>query len=115
MIYLASPYSHPEISFREERFARARKFMLEALRQQLIIFSPIVYCHELAYDAKIPTDADYWWNFNISILRHCTELWALKIEGWENSRGMRWEIETANHLHIPVNYVNLNHFDLADE
>ena len=115
MIYLASPYSHPEASFREERFAQARKFVVEMIRENLVAFSPIVYAHGLAVEYNLPKGVELWWPLNADMLRHSTELWVLKLDGWAESRGIALEINAAKLLNIPVNYVDLNHFDQADE
>lgn len=39
-----------------------------------------------------------------SLISKCDELWVLKIDGWEQSKGVSAEIEYAESLNIPIKY-----------
>lgn len=102
MIYLASPYSHPDERVREENYIKVTKKAAELVSQGLVVISPITYGHTLLEYKQMPTDWDFWNNFCLSILRNCDELWVYKMEGWNRSKGVAEEIEFAvkNNLHI---------------
>lgn len=104
MIYLASPYSDPSPIVREHRFEVAQYFTAYWLKRGTIVFSPIVYCHDLAIAHSLPTDFAFWQNFNEKMLNRATELWVLRLPGWENSIGVNSEILRASALALPVTY-----------
>ena len=45
MIYLASPYSHPDPSVREQRFQNACRIAAELMRSGRIVYSPVAHSH----------------------------------------------------------------------
>lgn len=104
MIYLASPYSDPDPTIRHARYEAVRAFTCELLAQRKVVFSPIVYCHGIAAEIGLPSNAAHWKNFNMQFLRKADTVYVLKLDGWEQSVGVKMEIDTANHLNIPVLY-----------
>lgn len=96
MIYLASPYSHPRPDIRALRYEAVAAFTVAAMGAGHQIFSPIVYGHHIARTHALPTDAEWWRNFNETILATCDEMWVLKIPGWDKSVGVQMEIEFAS-------------------
>jgi len=104
MIYVASPYSHPLHRVRLMRFEAARSFIASKLQDGLIVFSPIVYLHDIAEQYYFPKDADYWKTFNFSILKLCEKLWVLQLDGWERSEGISLEIKFCMGYDIPVEF-----------
>lgn len=110
MIYLASPYSHPDWVIRVRRFLAARDFTYAQIAEGNIIFSPIVYCHQFAQDLSAPFDAKAWQSFNLSIFKHCTELWLLHVEGWKESAGVMMERTWAETKGIPIRHKEPPHY-----
>jgi hypothetical protein len=104
MIYLASPYSHPDPAVREQRYAAALLFTAQQLSEGIAIFSPIVYGHQLSIVHSFPTDAKSWASFNDDMLDICDRLWVLKLDGWEQSVGVAEEIRQAKALDLPISY-----------
>ncbi len=93
MIYLASPYSHPNPAVRRKRFEIARAFVMEKQAELgTAIFSPIVYCHQFAEEFGAPTDAMSWSKINIGFMQASSELMVLCLPGWEESKGVTEEI-----------------------
>lgn len=105
MIYLASPYSHPDAFVREERYLRASKALTWLLERKRWAYSPIVHCHELAKIGGLPGDASFWREYDFYMLSKCDLFMMLRIEGWEASKGMRAEREEAQRLNIPWEYL----------
>lgn len=107
MIYLASPYSHDSARIMEERYRNAAAFTSRMMRAGHVIFSPIVYGHQLAEAQSLPTDAQWWKEFNETIIRACSDMWVLRLAGWEYSKGVQMEIALANELNMPLYYKDL--------
>lgn len=104
MIYLASPYTSPDQRLVEARFEAAEYFTAYWLRIGAPIFSPIVYCHRMALIHKLPGDFAFWKEFNRKLLDRATDLWVLKLPGWEESLGVQSEIQMAKARNLPVAY-----------
>lgn len=113
MIYLASPYSHPDPHVRLARFQLTMVFVQERLQRAQFFFSPIVYAHVIAETHNLPGDAEWWWKFNLHLLEKSDYLAVLKLPGWQESKGVTREIEWAtNHRRI-VEYFLLHGKDIA--
>src|SRR5687767_10165362 len=104
MIYLASPYSHPDPSIREQRFHAACRTMAALIRAGHRVFSPVAHTRALtAYG--LPTDWRFWEPHDRAYLERCEEVVILTLEGWDASRGVQAEIQIARELGIPVRYL----------
>ena len=104
MIYLASPYSHPNVNIREARYrsvCRATAMLLEAGHS---VFSPIVHGHPLA-EYGLPTDWAFWQRYDRDHLTRCDELVVLTLDGWRESIGVTAEVALAVELGKPVRYL----------
>lgn len=101
MIYIASPYTHPEASVRQVRYNEAMAYTSWLLNKKLWCYSPIVHCHPMAIEHEMPTDAAFWFNYNFSMLRICHDLHVLKLEGWDKSVGIAGEIAFFDQMHRP--------------
>ena len=110
MIYVASPYSSELAAIREKRYQEVRRWTFNRIAvKQECLFSPIVYMHEHASSYNLPTDAAFWWRFNQQLLLVARHLYVLKLPGWEQSLGVKQEVEFANNIvpTIPVTYFSL--------
>ena len=102
MIYLASPYSHNNPAVREERFLQTRAFTIFYLRQTFPIFSPIVYGKDM--ETQLGHTFENWQILNDAMVKACTQMWVLQLDGWEDSRGIAHELTLARRLHKQVVY-----------
>lgn len=102
MIYLASPYSHPDPAIQQLRHDQALAVMAGMLRQGEVVYSPIVACRPVALAYDLPHDFTFWQRMNYGILRHANIFTILMLEGWEKSKGLRAEWEMAEELGITV-------------
>jgi hypothetical protein len=105
-IYLASPYSHAESHVRAERFdavALATAYVMEEFGY--VVYSPIVHSHVVAQYLDNELDHKFWLTQDLSHIATCNELWVYKIEGWDTSFGVSWEIGLCNGLDIEVKYL----------
>jgi hypothetical protein len=106
MIYLASPYSHPDPAVRDQRFREACRATAWLMRRGNAVFSPIVHGHPLV-EHGLPTDLSFWKPHIRAHLGRCTELRVLTQDGWEESEGVRYEMRLANALHMPVRLLDI--------
>jgi len=97
VIYLASPYSHPDPAIREERFQAACRATFTLLRAGAAVFSPIVHGHPLV-GLGLATDWESWQRVDRAMLERCDEVMVLMLAGWESSSGVREEIRMAREL-----------------
>lgn len=104
MIYLASPYSHPIQRFRDARYLAVERFVAERFGKQ-IIFSPILYTHNMAKAHVLPTDAESWRFFNDQMMHLATVMWVLKLHAWQESLGVQHEIAYAKDIGLPIEYI----------
>jgi nucleoside 2-deoxyribosyltransferase len=104
MIYLASPYSDPDVTVREQRFREACRATAWLVQAGHAVFSPVVQGHPLA-DLGLPTDWCFWESRDRDHLARCDEMAVLMIEGWFRSTGVAAEIQIAGELGKPVWYL----------
>lgn len=104
MIYLASPYSHPDPAVREERYRAACRAAATLLLAGQPVYSPIAHSHPLvAYG--LPADWSFWQRHDREMLARCDEVLVLMLPGWRESVGVREEVRLACELGKPVGYL----------
>jgi Domain of unknown function (DUF1937) len=109
MIYLASPYSHPDPKVREARYNAALLCAANCIKNGQPVFSPISYGHPLnQIEPDLGTSAAAWREFNTEMLRHASQVIVLALEGWDQSVGVKAEIELARTLNIPIFFIPVN-------
>jgi hypothetical protein len=107
MIFLASPYSHPDPAVREQRYVAACKAAAMLLRQGVdIVFSPIAHNHGIAIHGGLGLDADAWWEQSEAMLRVCDDVVVLMIPGWGESVGVQQEIRESRRFVCRVKYMD---------
>lgn len=105
MIYLASPYSALTKEGREENYQRVLRFTGKLLAKRNKVWSPIVHCHIITQLYDLPTDFEFWKEYNHDFIRRADEVWVACIEGWKESKGVKDEIDFAQLLNIPVRWI----------
>lgn len=106
MIYLASPYSHPDPLVMKTRFLLAEQVTAGLLATCQWTYSPIVHCHELASKYKLPTDFNYWKAYNLHMLRRAESFAVLTIPGWQESKGVTGELDAWQEWGGSVDFIN---------
>ena len=106
-VYLASPYSHADSAVREQRYVAACKAAAKLMLAGEVVFSPIAHSHpiETVGIGEVKSGA-FWKSQDMGILIHAAKLAVLKLPGWEESKGIQWEIETAQNLSMQVEFVD---------
>lgn len=105
IIYLASPYTDKDPSIQTLRYDDTVSFVTLMLTHGVVIFSPIVYCHNLALRYNLPTDARYWMPFNRVMQLHCKALWVYKLDGYQHSKGVLQELLYAEKINQRIAYI----------
>jgi hypothetical protein len=106
MIYLASPYSHPDPVVREKRFRMACRITARLVHAGRVVLSPVVHGHPLV-GFGLPTDWSFWQRIDRAYLARCDEVMVLVQDGWELSAGVRSELVYARELGKPVRYLGV--------
>ena len=107
MIYLASPYSHPDPAVRERRFKAACRAAGALIAQGHAVFSPIAHSHPIAVEGQLDAvDNDLWLRINAEMMEACSEVSVLMLPGWMESTGIAREIALANERGLRVEFIN---------
>lgn len=106
LIYLASPYSHPSVTVREDRFERVCRAAGELMRLGYMVFSPIAHSHAIGKLCDLPKDWAFWERQDTAILARCTSMIVLMLDGWEQSVGIQAEVEFAQRRLMPIAWVH---------
>ena len=104
MIYLATPYTHPDRAVRLARFRAVNKAASLLMQQGHYVFSPISHSHPIAEEGGLPTSWEFWEKYDIEVLKMCSQVIVLMIDGWKESKGVDAEIEIAKSLGIGIVY-----------
>lgn len=107
IIFLASPYSHPNPIVQRQRFQDVCRVAGALIRKGHIIYSPIAHSHPIATFARLETDAASWKRANDAFLAVSSELWVLELDGWEDSEGVANEIADADRQRKMIRYLKL--------
>tara|TARA_R110000868_G_scaffold4290_3_gene27258 strand:- start:2698 stop:3042 length:345 start_codon:yes stop_codon:yes gene_type:complete len=106
IIYIANPYSDKDDEVVEKRYEDTAKYTAKLVAEGHVAFSPIVYGHTLLNYATMPSDWEFWQNFCNSFLLKSDELHVYMLDGWDDSIGVKAEIELAKKHDMPVKYID---------
>lgn len=108
IIYLATPYSHPDPAVELERFNLVTKAAALLVSQGHVVFSPITMTHPINLvmpKTGVVYDSDYWVDFDTAFMSFCTELVLLTLPGWQESRGVSRELEYFRAAGLPIRHL----------
>jgi hypothetical protein len=104
LIYLASPYSkYPHGRVHAEAAVSTKA--AELMSKGVALFCPITHSHWIEQHMDSVQDGDWWLEKDFAVLERCDELWVYQMPGWDESYGVKKEIEFAEHNNIPITYV----------
>lgn len=106
MIYIAAPYNHKDQSVRADRFNEVNRYCGKLINKGYIIFSPISHSHPIyeEFNCKLKID---WLQYDSYFLRFCSEMHVLKLDNWKKSVGIKFEVDLAKQLQIPIFYISV--------
>ena len=106
-IYIASPYSGTPTEMNNRYFEILLiTAQLMSLYPEHNIYSPIVHSHPIAGIIGNQTDHEFWVSRCVETIRRMDELWIVKMDGWDQSRGIRVEKTEARQLHKPLYFID---------
>jgi len=105
MIYLASPYTHPDHDVMEQRFDAACRAAGHLMAQGPVVFSPIAHTHPIAVRCELPRGWEFWEQFDREFVLASEKLIVLQLDGWDASKGVAAEVRMAEESGIPVEYM----------
>ena len=104
--YLATPYSKYPLGI-EQAYLDAAKMTALLMEHKVFVFSPIVHTHTPAkYTTGNPLTSDYWFSLDEKYIMLSKGIIVCKMKGWEESEGIKKEVELANKLKLPVIYAD---------
>jgi hypothetical protein len=105
IVYLATPYTHDDPAVRAGRFRVVNRVAAQMMARGEHVFSPISHTHEMSIQHGLPHDWNYWAENCRVMVSACSRMVVVKQHGWQESVGVRAEIELAESLGMPVEYV----------
>lgn len=106
LVYLATPYSHPDPAVRLQRFHRVNLMAARLMEKGFRIFSPISHTHPIAEAGDLPLDWAFWQQYDRAMLAACAAMIVYRQPGWEDSIGVAAETTLARELGLPIMYVD---------
>ncbi len=107
LFYLSAPYSSTDDAVKEERMRLFYKYDAYLSRNGHFTLSPL-YKVETTKHGSMPDDWEYWKEYSYKLLSVCDEMIVMKMDGWEESTGVREEIEYCNEHGIDITYVEMS-------
>jgi len=105
LIYLASPYSHPDPLTEDLRYAQVLDFVYITRNDYELIYSPIVYWYPIVRTYNMPGDALTFKKLNETMMGKSDEIWVYTLPGWAESKGVKMEIRWALACEKNVRYI----------
>lgn len=102
LVYVAAPYFHDDESVRNYRRRKAIEYSETLFRRGINFYSPLLFSEKFA---KNTAREGYWLNHGKMMVKACTEIHVLCLEGWEKSGGIKGEIEVAQEIGIEIKYI----------
>lgn len=114
LIYVASPYSDTDKQRVQLRMNKFSSVMATLIENRLHPVSPLLN-HYLdgIVTINFPLTWDWWEEYSRLLLSKCEHMVVVIGPGWENSTGVKGEMELAKELNIPITFVD-NHKDVED-
>ncbi len=114
LVYLASPYSHPDPKIKEKRLSLVNRIACSLMQGGTHVYSPLTHNIPLIR-LGIPGTWTAWKKYDLSMLSRCDRLVVLMLPGWEESVGVADEIHHAKEHHIPIEYKDIDESQYAPE
>jgi len=112
MLYLASPYSHPNKWMRHKRYYDATVFAARLASRKIVVIPPITMSHPMQMFYDMPGSWEYWKSIDTELLSKCDHMIVYMLDGWQKSVGVQAEIKIAEQMKIPIGYIPP---DITDE
>ncbi len=108
MIYVASPYSHPDLAVRGDRYQKVMDYCYHCLLNKINVYSPILHFHAMSLRFQLPATQEPYHRHNVEMMEICEDMHVLALDGWRESRGLADEIRFFRRWTKPIKLVNPN-------
>jgi len=105
LIYLASPYSHPDSAVLEERVRLVSIAAARMFEAGYNVFSPIAHTHTIAVNGGLAGHFDRWAAYDTLMIGLSERLAVLRLSGWAESKGGDAEIKLALKQSKPIDFI----------
>lgn len=102
LIYLACPYTDPDLKVMEYRLGVAAAVASMMVKADLFVFSPLSYGESITVNGNLPRTWEFWEKFDAVMVSKSGLLIVISIDGWEESVGVQAEIKLAKKYGVPV-------------
>ena len=107
ILYLASPYTAHHWMTEQDRYLLACEAAAALMQQGHTVFSPIAHSHGIAL--FLPKhDHAFWMSQDLPFLDFTDKIVVLTLPGWEESKGIKRELEYARDKGIPIEYKSMD-------
>ena len=103
--FVSMPYSTTDEAVKRARVIMAKQFCNRIANEGYSPLCPVLVAESMTeYNPKFGEDFSYddWLNFSLTYLKGCDLMYILRLTGWEESVGVKAEIELANQLGIEI-------------
>lgn len=114
MIYLASPYSHPEPRIKEARFRAVSMAAAQLFKRGHLVFCPIAMSHPLAVYGNMDGSWETWAEFDRAMIPLCGTFAIYGLHGWSESVGVEAEHEIATEHGLNLEVIHPRDLGLKD-
>lgn len=102
LAYLGTPYTR-YCSGLQSAFIAAASLTARLITSGVHVYSPIVHSHPLAQHGGVdPLDLKIWYPFNETMMKRCDTLIVAHLPGWDESLGVKFEIEYFERARKPI-------------
>lgn len=113
IIYLACPYTDPDPDVQNGRAVAATKAAAHFMDQGNRVYSPITHGHAIAGHMRnhnYRNNHKFWLDQCYPQVINSEAVYILGLPGWIQSKGVRWECETARAFRIPIVLINCSDY-----
>ena len=108
------PFSSPDEQIRNARFEAANKYAAGLMSEGHIVFSPLSHSVPISKYLGNPNDSDFYVRQDLYWLMHCNEAHVLMLDGWEQSKGIKRELDEAIQRDIAVKFIKPIQIDMGE-
>lgn len=105
LIYLGSPYSHPDKDVMCQRWMMAVRAAAHLQRLGYTVFSPIAHNHPCAEVEELPHSWDWWKLRDTRMIEASNVFCQYRLDGWQSSVGLTDELIIATKLGKDITYL----------
>lgn len=111
LLYLCTVYTSHAWGL-DEAALEASSLLGKLLKAGHRVFCPIAHCHRASMLEGLPTDFDWWMDYDEGWIDLCDGLLVAKMDNWEQSKGIRHEVRYANAVGKPVQYLDVDTMEI---